>query len=356
MERACSIRLINAARDEGVVTRPTLFLFAALLSLALVVSTVSSADDSGGDHVFLSKAPQVSVNLTSSLTVNVSYSYLFVSDPQGVLGANLGLENWTLSNNSGSYRYVSSFSLNPINDSDLADKYRSIMNVSDETNLSSANQTPLPVRAIVDVSRYNGSLSSLNIFNRTTMENTTLSGINVSTLKLSFSLFFNISADMASNGYITTVVVQSLGGTEGSLPLNYNQVGTSEDSSSAGDGLAMANGTHINTTQAVYWWNNSYVYNGNAAKDNASVVSSDSALMVAFVFKTPVAKGPFELVQDPYISVRGANLVGGKIVTYAQPVVNFLLQHMEFFAGGILVGGGVFLAMYGKYRRKKIRI
>lgn len=337
------------------MTRPILLLLAGLLSVILVVSPLSSAEDSS-DHVFLSKSPQVSINLSSTLNVNVSYTSLFISTPEGVLGANLGAMNWTLSNNSGAYAYSSSFTLAPIADSDLADQYRSIMNLGDEANLGGQNLTPLPVNAVIEIAKYNGSISSLNLVSHSSSNNTTLTDINTSTLKLSFSLSFSVSSQMANNGSITLVLVQSVGGSEDSTPLGYDQVDAFEGSSAIGNGLAMMNTSNGNATNALYWWSNNFTYNSVIGKDNVSIVSSDSGLLIAFVFNTPVTQGPFELNQDPYISVKGVNFISSKILIYGQPVVNFLRQNMEFFAGGVTAGGIVFLAMYGKYRKNRVRI
>lgn len=337
------------------MTRPISLLLVGLLSIILVVSPLASAEDSS-DHVFLAKSPQVSINLSSTLNVNVSYTSLFISTPDGVLGANLGSENWTLANNSGAYAYDSSFVLTPVADSDLADQYRNIMNIGDEVNLGGQNLTSLPVNAVIGIARYNGSISSLNLVSQSLSPNTTLTDINTSTLKLSFALSFNVSSQMARNGSITIVLVQSAGGSEDSTALNYDQVDAFEGSSNVGNGLAMSNGSKGNVTNAVYWWSNNFTYNGINGKDNVSIVSSDSGLLIAFVFNTPVKQGAFGLSQDPYISVKGANFIGSKVLIYSQPVVNFLFQHMEFFAGGIIAGGIVFLAMYGKYRKNRVRI
>ena len=74
------------------------------------------------------------------------------------------------------------------------------------------------------------------------------------------------------------------------------------------------------------------------------------------MFKTNASIGQYSLYQDPYLSVNGANLATGKIQVVTQIVVNFLLQHVEFFGAGIAVGSVTLALLYSVYRKDRIKL
>ncbi len=330
-------------------------LLALGVSLSLIFASSMSYADGNEDRVTLSTAPNVTVSLANNTTVNVSYSELFVGTSQGVVGAALGAQNWNITKTSSGFLYRSAFDLQPVAGSDSADLYRSIMNLSDSSFVGNDSTTSLPVIVTITVSHYNGSISTLNVKNITGLGNNSITNINISTLKLSFNISFNLTAQMVLNGSTNVVIVQSLHGSDSSSEFDAEQVDTYERSSELGNGIALMNNS-ISDLRAVYWWNNNFTYNGNNGKDYAVMVPGDSINQVAFVFNTPASQGIYNLTQDPYLSVNGANLVGRLVFINTQPVINFFLQHIEFYAAGIAVGSVAFMVLYSAYRKNRIRI
>lgn len=330
-----------------------LMLLALGASLLLLFPSSISQADGGEDHVLLSNSPIVTVNLSNNTIVNVTYSQIFAGTDAGVVGASFGAQAWNITNTSSGYQYRSSFDLLPVTGSDSADLYRQIMNLSDKNKLGNESTPSIRASVTVSVSHYTGPVSVLSVRNITSLMNSSISNVNISTLKLSFSVNLNLAAQTAGN--VDIVLVQSLSGKENSNAFGATGVDTYEKSSELGSGVALLNNS-LSDLRAVYWWNNNFTYNGNNGSDYAVLIPGESSTQIAFVFKTVASQGQYSLAQDPYLSVNGANLGVSPIKILTQPVINFFLQHVEFFAVGVAVGSTALVAMYGAYRRNRIKL
>ena len=330
-------------------------LFVLGVSILLLSATSIAYADDGTDNVTLSNSPNVTVSLSNNTSINVSYSEIFVSTSNGVVGAVFAEQSWNITNSSGNFLYRSSFDLKPISGSDLSDTYRKIMNLSDQVSVGGDSTPAIPVSVVVQISHYNGSVSMLSLRNTTNQVNGSIYNINTSTLKLSFGLYFNLTQQIIGNGSVTVVLVQAIKGSNSNNSFDAKEVDAYENSSDLGNGVALLNNS-LSDLRAVYWWNNNYTYNGNNASDYALLIPGDSSTSIAFVFKTNASIGQYSLYQDPYLSVNGANLATGNIQVVTQIVVNFLLQHVEFFGAGIAVGSVTLALLYSVYRKDRIKL
>lgn len=325
-------------------------------SLLLLFSTSLSYAEGGEDQVTLSNSPSVSVSLSNNTTVNVSYSEIFVGTSAGVVGASFGAQAWIITNTSSGYVYRSSFDLKPVAGSDSADLYKNVMNLSSQASLGNDSTPSLPVAVAVTVSHYKGPISVLNVTNSTTPKNASISNVSLSTLTLSFSIKFNLTGSEVANGNVNVVLVQTLRGSFNSKSLEESEVDTYEkNSSDLGGGVALLN-NNTSDLRAVYWWNNNFTYNGKNGSDHAVLIPGDNSIQIGFVFKTNTTQGQYTLSQDPYLSVKGANLAGSTIQIYAQPVISFIMQYMEFFSVGIAAGSIAIVVMYRVHKNNKIKL
>ncbi|MHB1493261.1 MAG: hypothetical protein ACYCR7_07010 [Thermoplasmataceae archaeon] len=333
------------------MSKGKIILSCVIAFVILSSSSVSSAGDSRNE-VELSTFPQVSINVTNTTQVNASYSGIIISTAQGVVGAKFSDKNWVITNDSAGYHYESSFDLSSISGTDYADLYARAIN-STSNNLNLPSDVPsLPVTLNINISKYDGSITSLKLLNKSTSSGGVFTGINDSTMKLSFALSFDVTSGMISSEGISIFLIQSIAGSENSKQLNYTMVST-RSGTSLYQGIAMAQNDLNNTTKALYWWNDSFLHNGISGSDNVTLIPREEGIYTLFEFKVPAnTTGQTTLSQDPYISVSGADVLGGKLVLISRPIVNYLLQNIEFLAGGVLGGSIILGIMYLSYRKR----
>ncbi len=319
----------------------------------MIAAPLANADGSENE-IYLAQSPQVTINVSNMVSVNVTYADVFIATSSGVFGAQLGELQWKILNGSQGYSYVSSFSLYGINGTDLSDLYLTVMNLSDNSNLGSGNLEPIAAQAYVNVSKYEGQISSLNLTNDLSQNGFDFAGINNSTVKLSLSITVNLAAANAGNGNETFVIVQKVAGAEDSKQFYYNEVNAYSGSSMYGGGLAMGNNsTDINSTRALYWWNYNYTHNGVAGTDTVSIVPREEGVLLAFVFSFQAHAGSLTVTQDPYVSVLGADLSKSRLLLYGTGVINYIAEHAMFLGIGMLAGAAVVGMTYRSYRKNK---
>lgn len=323
-----------------------------ILGMSLFSQTSSASEKES--EISFSTTPQVAINVTNSVNVNVSYWAVILSTPEGSVGSLFSDHNWTLTNNSSGFSYRSSFSLVPLGEIDLGGFYSKYVNSSGEFSKKSDNVSTIPVQAYVNISRYDGMVKNLSIHN-SSVKPFNFNGVNNSTLKMSFSLAFNLPVGL-SGGNSTLILVQSLKASENAQLLQYNRVNATDENATIFGGIAMAVPNQINDTKALYWWNDGFLYNGHNRESNVSTVSPEENHYVLFFFSFPSMAGQVIISQDPYLSVNGTNLIGSKIIVYGESVINYLLQHIEFTVGGFVIGSALMAGMYVRHRRRRIRI
>ncbi len=343
--------ILRSGNEAGMKRYVKFIVIGASLFILLSASVVRAGG--GEDTITLSSAPAVVVSLSNNTTFNVTYSEVFVETSLGVVGASLADQAWNISNSSAGYIYRSGFELKPVAGSDSADIFSNIMNLSKGSFLGNDSTPSLQATAMVKISHYNGPVSVLAVRNATGLLNGSISNVNLSTLKLSFSISFNLSAYTVGNGSVNVVLTQSISGGDKTSSFEAEGVDAYENSSDLGSGVALLNSS-VADLKAVYWWNNNYTYNGNNGSDYSVLMPGDNSTQVAFVFKTTAIHGQYTLSQDPYLSVNGANMAGINIQAYTQHAISFLLQHIEFFGAGIAGGSVALVALYGVYRKNKI--
>ena len=317
----------------------------------MIATPLANADGSENE-IYLSQSPQVTINVSNMVSVNVSYADVFIATSSGVFGAQLGELQWNILNDSQGYSYVSNFSLSGINGTDLSDLYLTVMNLGDNANLGSGNLEPIAAQAYVNVSRYEGQISNLSLTSGLPQKGFDFSGINNSTVKLSLSITVNLTAGNA--GSDTLVIVQKAAGSEGSKQFYYNEVNAYSGNSMYGGGLAMGNNsTDINSTRALYWWNYNYTHNGVAGTDTVSIIPREEGVLLAFVFSFQTHAGSLTVTQDPYVSVLGADLSKSRLLLYGTSVINYIAEHAVFLGIGMLAGTAAVGMMYRGYRKRK---
>jgi hypothetical protein len=319
----------------------------------MIAAPLASADGSENE-IYLSPSPQVTINVSNVVSVNVTYSDVFIATSSGVFGAQLGDLQWKILNGSQGYSYVSNFTLYGINGTDLSDLYLTVMNLGDNANLGGGKLEPISAQAYVNVSRYDGQISNLNLTSGLTQKSFDFSGINNSTVKLSLSITVDLTAGNAGNE--TFVIVQRAAGAEDSKQFYYNEVNAYSGSSMYGGGLTMGNNsTDINSTRALYWWNYNYTHNGVAGTDTISIIPREEGVLLAFVLNFQAHAGSLTVTQDPYVSVLGADLSNSRLLLYGTSVINYVADHAVFLGIGMLAGAAAVGMMYRGYRKKKPR-
>ncbi|MHB8396649.1 MAG: hypothetical protein ACYDAZ_05650 [Thermoplasmataceae archaeon] len=338
-------------------------LLAFMCMVLLVVPALMPASSAmGTDHeITLASSPQVTVNLTKVVNVNVSYAGVIVATPMGLLGVKFDRQNWSVTNISNGYSYSASFELNSFSVPDYSELYGLITNLTDNfssgfSGMSILNQN-IPAQAYINITRYSGNVSTLNIVNDSNSTSMTLTGINTSTLEMSFSMVFN-SPHTFNNVPVPfdVVLIQAIRASENTNQFIYNKVKTYDHMRHEGEGLAMAPGTYIKGTKALYWWNNNFTYNGKNGSDNASMLLGEENMFLLFVFKIPSTPGQISITQDPYVSVLGADISSGQITVLGHGVINYVFQHAAFMAGGLMLGSLLLAGTYLSYRKNRIKI
>ena len=320
-----------------------------ILGMSLFSQTSSALEKES--EISFSTTPQVAINVTNSVNVNVSYWAVILSTPEGPVGSLFNDHNWTLTSNSSGYSYRSSFYLVPLSEIDLGGFYSKYINSSGK---KSDNVSSIHVQAYVNISRYDGTVKNLSIQDASA-EPFNFTGVNNSTLKMSFSLAFSPPGGPGGRNF-TLILVQSLKASENAQSLQYNRVNATDENATIFGGIAMTVPNKINDTRALYWWNDGFLYNGHTGESNVSMVSPEENHYVLFFFSLPSMTGHVIISQDPYLSVNGTNLIGSKIIVYGESVINYLLQHIEFTVGGFVIGSALMAGMYVRHRRIRIRI
>ncbi len=344
------------------MTTVSKLLLAFLCMILLVVPALMPASSAmGSDHeITLASNPQVTVNLTKVVNVNVSYSGVIVATPLGLLGAKFDRQTWSVTNISNGYSYSASFELSSFSGTDYSELYGLIMNLTDNIGGNQGTQMlneNIPAHAYINITRYSGNVSTLNIINESNSTSVALAGINTSTLEMSFSMVFNVPRIFGKAPVpFDVVLIQAIRASENTNQFIYNKVKTYDHMRHEGEGLAMAPGTYIKGTKALYWWNNNFTYNGINGFDNASMLLGEENMFLLFVFKIPDVTGQLSITQDPYVSVPGADISSGQITVLGHGVINYVLQHAAFMAGGLILGSMLLAGTYLSYRKNRIKI
>ncbi|MGC8505627.1 MAG: hypothetical protein ACP5NK_02835 [Thermoplasmata archaeon] len=323
-----------------------------MISSTLMFSQVSFGSESENE-ISLADFPQITINVTNSVDVNLTYWAMVLSTPQGPVGSQFEKMNWTVSNVSDTYSYESSFSLTPVSGTDLGDFYGKYINAGSSADQSKGAVAAIPARAYVNISHYLGPVSSLSIFNATQSSNYKFSGINTSTLKASFSLVFTAPQNSTINNY-SLFLIQAIKASENAQQLNYSSIEARGANETYG-GVAMQTGTGNNTTKALYWWGNDFQYNNSIIASNVTSITREEGRYVIFNFTFHTSGGVSVVTQDPYISVNGISLVGNRITVYGEKIASFLLEHVEFTVGGFALGVVFLFGLYARHKKPKIR-
>lgn len=324
-----------------------------MISSTLMFSQVSFGSESENE-ISLADFPQVTINVTNSVDVNLSYWAMVLSTPQGPVGSQFEKMNWTVSNVSDTYSYESSFTLIPVSGTDLGDFYGKYINTGGGADQSKSAVTAIPAHAYVNISHYLGPVSSLSIFNGTQSSNSVFTGINSSTLKASFSLVFSAPHNSTNNDNYSLFLIQAIKASENAQQLNYSSIEARSANGTYG-GLAMQAGNGNNTTKALYWWRNDFQYNNNIIASNVTNITREEGMYVIFNFTFHTSGGVSVVTQDPYISVNGISLVGSRITVYGEKIASFLLEHIEFTVGGFALGAVFLFGLYSRHKKPKIR-
>ncbi|MHB1709116.1 MAG: hypothetical protein ACYCT2_06560 [Thermoplasmataceae archaeon] len=323
----------------------------ALLISMLFLSQTAYASESE-DNITLANSPQITINVSNNVDVNVSYWGIILSTNNTTIGATFEGQTWSFSNTTSGFGYESSFMLKPISGSDLGDFYKQFLNTSAKQDELKSNNFSLGIKAFVNVSKYQGPISSLQIQNTSSGTSSNLDRIDSSTLKTSFSVVFDAPYPI---GNYSMYLVQSLKGSEDSVGLSFENVSAYTDNATY-SGVAMQNSSATDNTKALYWWNSNFSYNGKTGTTNSSIVHKEEGIYLVYEFKAAGKTGNNVLSQDPYISVSGFNLLGSKITHLVQGAVNYFLQHVEFSLGGFGAGAVIMMIFYVKHARGRIRI
>ena len=323
----------------------------ALLISMLFLSQTAYASESE-DNITLASSPQITINVSNNVDVNVSYWGIILSTNNTTIGTTFEEQPWSFSNTTSGDSYESSFRLKSISGSDLGDFYNKFLNPSKKQDALKSNDFSLEVKTFVNVSKYQGPISSLQIQNTSSGTSSNLDRIDASTIKTSFSVVFDTSYPI---GDYSMYLVQSLKASENSVGLSFENVSAYGDNSTY-SGVAMQNSNVTNNTRALYWWNNNFSYNGNTGTSNSQIFHKEEGIYLVYEFKAAGKAGHNVLSQDPYISVSGSNLLGSKITHFVQGAVNYFLQHVEFLIGGFCAGAVVMMIFFVKHARGRIKI
>ncbi len=320
-------------------------------SLFLLPAGMPGVYDYNG-QVTLGSSPNLTVNLSKVVNLNVSYRAVIIAGSFGVLGASFNNRNWSLTSVGGNYSYSAQVNLVPFD-------YSQSPGLDDLLqNLFYGNIPPnmifnFPTQVYVNMTRYSGSISSLEITNSTYSTTSNVSNVSGSTLEISFSLVFKLNSLPISRVYV--ILVQSLKASIDNSQFNFNRIAY-DYNHRTGEGLSVAPGSEISGTKALYWWTPNVTYNGNQipSKSFLKPISPGYAAML-FLFALNPTIGHSEITQDPFVSIPGLQV--SKIpITLPPAAVNFLRQHAEFLTTGLILGTIVIAATYAVYRRHKIRI
>ncbi len=326
---------------------------AVLLALPMCMPSAYAFDQENQQNINLGTNPQITVNVTKTVTANISYSGIILVSPVGVVGSRFENQAWRVTNISGGVSYESDLSLMPVNESLYPEVENLVENLTGDIKVTNDLRRPIPAEAYINITKYRGSVSNISLINRTLSQNATFSDITGSTLEMTFSLAFTVPMKLGLSFYV--ILVQSINATEGKLAMLFNHISAYDEHHKIGNGFAIAPGTKISGSRAIYWWDNNFSYNGRNANSVAGFMPVEGGLDLLFVFKVPPTTGKLSLTQDPFISFPGINFGNNPVYYKVQHAVDFFLQHLRFMALGVIAGTIILGLSYYSYRSRRVK-
>lgn len=323
----------------------------SILLVLVVFSQIANASDSESD-ITLAKSPQITINVSNNISINVSYFGMILTTNNTVIGVNFEQQTWNFQNTSSGYSYESSFLMGSLKDTDLGDFFsKYIVSNEKQDQVSSSNYT-VGVNAYVNFSKYTGTISSLLVKNSTLNTACSINQIPSSTIKTSLSIDFTLPVALSEyNIYL----IQVLRGSEDSTGLVYENVSATSNNATY-SGIAMQNLNANNSTKALYWWSNNFLHNGLAGTDKASIFQGEENEYLVYNFTAAGKQGKNVILQDPFLSVNGISIIGSKITHVIQGAVNYFLQHIIFTLSGFVIGAAVLLSFFVRHLKGRIKI
>lgn len=323
----------------------------SILLVLVVFSQIANASDSESD-ITLANSPQIAISVSNNISINVSYFGMILKANNTVIGANFEQQKWNFENTSSGYSYESSFSLGYLKDTDLGDFFSKYIDSNEEQDQTYSSNYTIGVNAYVNFSKYTGSISSLIVKNSTLKTVCSINQIPASTIKTSLSIDFSLP--VAMNEY-SIYLIQVLRGSEDSKGLLYENVSATSNNETY-DGIAMQNLNTNNSTKALYWWSNNFLYNGLTGVDKASIFQGEESEYLIYNFTASGKQGKNVILQDPFLSVNGISIIGSKVTHVIQGAINYFLQHIIFTLSGFAIGGAVLLTFYLRHLNGKIKV
>lgn len=313
----------------------------------LLVLPLASAEDTGSQNhnsendLQFTDFPQVYVNVTNNASFNVSFLALLLFTNNGAYFSYFPNERWSidrLSNNSLIYKADLHFTNIDTTHLAVLEHRFNITNVNTQSIKSedtSTDTTPILASAVISMNKTYVS----DPMNQSTRNS------NSTGFQITFSL---TSSQITGPGDM--LLVQQLGAKINNEFRPYHVL------ANASRALLNSNDTGVavnsSSYDAYYWWNSTYLLNGNVTNLTSSQSTSGNVDIV--VFKYQFNNGLSSIVQDPYFSIPQVNLFNNPILQKdIQNATQFIVLHIELFIAGIITGGALLGVSYGTYRRKR---
>lgn len=319
-----------------------------LMVISLVLTLpIASADDSGAqvhdpeNDLMFTHFPQVYVNVTKNASFNVSYVGMLLFTSTGMYFSYFPNEVWKIdrvSNNS--LTYTSNIHFNLIN----SDKLGLFVN---EFNLTNIPMNHMPMGETGDMAESIGATVSVSMVKAYLHDpiNTTNNTSSLTGFKMTFSFH---SLQIKGSGDL--LLIQQLGAKVHNEFEQYHLLAKFISGTSHGNDTTM--GITGSSYNAYYWWNDSYLLNGNGATFSSYTATDGNIDTV--VFKFAYNNSLESIVQDPYFSVPQVNLFNNPIIQKdIQNATTFIMLHLELLSAGLVTGIALLGISYGSYRRRR---
>lgn len=316
----------------------------SLIFLALV--SQGSPVVQPGDEIVASTHPSLSINMPDGTYINLSMVQLVLKSSQGIYLSEFNTNNWSIDKISNrSISYNANLTL-------VQGKAPSIMQFLSAYDGNQPSQSPNSYNAKVSV-LVGPSAKSLSIHNFSIGTTPTSSEYNISK-NSTVEIYITITFMEPISGSGEVFFIQSMS-TKNVQDFSYEDFnGTGALGTNHGDsGVAVNSNVTQSGLSYLYWWSNSYEENGTNKSLSTSVFNYEGADYVVFGYN--YTNGLSKIVQDPFITVPGTNIFKNPIIEQKiTNITNFLIQHIEFFSGGLVVGIGLLGYSYSVYRKKRI--
>lgn len=320
----------------------------AIILLIPVSSAYVPADTS--EKINVNSYPQITILTKSNTSFNITFFGLAVNIPAlGMKGlAKFENEDWHIH---GTGNRSVSYSTN-VNLLDSLSQSDSAQTQNDNTN-SFIEDNSMMVTVFVNISKYTGNGSTLNIFNgSSTNHAASVSSLAQNTIEINSSIVTHFKSKVP----MVLSLVQKISGQLSDSPLRMpvaQFIARLDNHRSTGMGIAFGATANLSRAYGLYWWMSNYTLNSNLHPLNMTLIVKDNSPYVAFSYEIP-SNRTSNIEQDPYFTMLGGLLVNFPIVQKTvKQIESYILQNAEYFAAGILAGTVLIFGAYAGYRRRR---